>query len=76
MADPLCESAVRAVVTSGPAGRGGEVEESGKGKAHHLGRRISKHTVESDRKNERGQGRRERKRGERTRERKGKDADG
>lgn len=30
-------------------------------KAHHLGRRVSKHTVESDRKNVRGQGERERK---------------
>lgn len=75
MADPLRESAVRAVVISEPARRDRKVEKNGKGKekVHHLGRRISKHTIESDRKNERGQGRREK---EQIRERKGKDAVG
>lgn len=76
MADPLRESAVQAVVvTSGPASRaGGRGTERG----HYLGRRVSKHTIESERRNARAreQGRKgeSRRTGEKEKERKGKDA--
>lgn len=82
MADPLRESAVRAVVvTSGSASRaaGRPGRAGGRKGGHYLGRRVSKHTIESERRNAREKGGREKedvreKRRNREKERKGKDA--
>lgn len=69
MADPLRESAVRAVVISRPPRTRARWREERGGKLYH-GRRISKHTIESERGHEREEERvRERAKHARERER-------